>query len=80
MKYLVEKRIINNYLVEVEAKSPEEAVKAAYENDHDEGELTSENEDGDTFYPSAWRVFKPKEGWLHGDEVEFPRHSLKDLD
>lgn len=58
MKYRVQKRIINNYYVEVDANSPEEAIAKAADNDHGPGEPTSDDEDGDTFYPSEWRVYE----------------------
>ena len=83
MKYKVLKRIINNYLVEVEADSPENAIRKAEEGDHAPGELCSEYEDGDTFYPSDWRVFEPSPSPSYSSgEINFgiDRNSLRDLD
>jgi len=74
-KFTVEKRIINNYLVEVEAESSEEAIRKAANNDHGPGRATSENEDGETFYPSEWRV-KNGSGIVVGVRSEL----LTDLD
>lgn len=83
MKYLVEKRIINNYLVEVEADTPEQAIRQAEENDHGPGTHVSDNEDGDSFYPSEWRVYDPS-ARTNGNsgEINFgiDRMSLTDLD
>lgn len=82
-KYLIEKRIINNYLVEVEAESPEEAIRNAANGMHGPGEPTSENEDGDDFYPSDWRVFDPSvRDDENSGEINFGinRLSLEDLD
>lgn len=82
-KYLVEKRVINNYLVEVEANTPEEAIRRAADGLHGPGQQTSENEDGDDFYPSEWRVYNPKErGETGSGEINYgiDRSSLTDLD
>lgn len=54
--YYVIKRIINDYRVEVDANTPAEALRKAYENDHKTGRKTSDYNDGDTFYPSEWIV------------------------
>lgn len=82
-KYIVEKRIINNFLVEVEADSPEEAIRNAADGMHGEGTPTTENEDGDDFYPSEWRVFDPQ-ARCNGNTGEInlgiERLSLEDLD
>lgn len=59
MLYFVEKRMINNYLVQVDAGSVEEAIRKATNGAHEPGELVSDNEDGDNFYPSAWRAYTP---------------------
>lgn len=83
MKYLVEKRIINNFLVEVEADSPEEAIRNAADGMHGPGEPTSENEDGDDFYPSKWRVYDlAARNETTSGEINFgiDRLSLGDLD
>lgn len=74
-KFIVEKRIINNYRVKVYANTPEEAIRKAADNDHGPGVLTSENEDGDTFYPSEWRVKDAS-----GNMVEVLSEVLTDLD
>ena len=80
-KFIVEKRVINNYLVEVEANSPAEAIRNAAEGLHTEGELTSEHEDGDDFYPSDWRVYDPRQEGEDRVEIEdFDRAMLNDLD
>jgi len=57
MIYRVQKRIINNYYVEVDANSPEEAIIKAVNNDHGPGEPASDDEDGDNYKPSEWRVY-----------------------
>ena len=83
MLYLIEKRIINNYLVEVEASSPEEAIRNAAAGMHGPVETTSENEDGDDFYPSEWRVYDPAaRSNQNSGEINFgiDRESLIDLD
>lgn len=81
-KYIVEKRIINNFLVEVEADSPEEAIRNAAGGMHDPGVPTSENEDGDDFYPSEWRVYDPRARTNENSgELSFiDRASLAELD
>ena len=57
MKYQVLKRVVNNYRVEVEADSPEAAIRAACKNDHSPGELDSSEEDGENYRPHEWRVY-----------------------
>lgn len=80
-KYIVEKRIINNYLVEVEADSPEGAIRNAAAGMHGPGEPTSEHEDGDDFYPSDWRVYAtPQEGEDRVEIEDFDRSGLTELD
>ena len=59
MLYFIEKRMINNYLVQVDAGSVEEAIRKATNGEHEPGELFSDNEDGDTFHPSSWRAYAP---------------------
>ena len=57
--YLVEKRIINNYLVTVlDAPTPEAARLKAEQNCDEGGQLYSENEDGVCFEPTKWRVYE----------------------
>lgn len=80
-KFIVEKRVINNYLVEVEANSPAEAIRNAADGRHGPGEPTSENEDGDDFYPSDWRVYTARQEGEDRVEIEdFDRSTLNDLD
>ena len=61
MLYIVEKRMINNYLVQVDAGSVDEAIRKAANGEHEPGELFSDNEDGDTFCPSSWRAYQDGE-------------------
>jgi hypothetical protein len=56
MKMRVIKRIINDYEVVVDADNVEDAIMKSIDGDHEPGTLTSEYNDGDTFYPSAWTV------------------------
>ena len=83
-RYLVEKRIINNYLVAVEASTPEEAIRNAAEGMHKPGEPTSEHEDGDDFYPSEWRVYdlavRNDDNSGEIADCDIDRASLNDLD
>jgi hypothetical protein len=84
-RYSVEKRIINNYLVQVDANSPEEAILAAYNNNHEPGEISDDNESGDTFYPSEWRVYSTGTGSPGCEELPeinfgIDRVSLQKLD
>lgn len=79
-KFYVWKRIINDYRVTVEAETPEQAVVKAYENDHEDAELDSWFNDGDTFYPSEWPVVDAKafdESTGAPNPIEFDRAPLK---
>lgn len=58
-RYTVIKRIINDYAVEVEASSPEEARRKAQDNEHEPGELTSEYNDGEDYRPEKWLAYTP---------------------
>ena len=81
-RYVVIKRITNEYEVEVEADSPEEAVKKASAGDHGPGELTSYFSDGEDVTPSQWKVFENVGFGTVSDEkpLEFDREELRYLD
>jgi hypothetical protein len=75
-RFKVVKRIINDYLVEVEAETPAKAIEEAMANNHDPGDCTSEWNDGDTFYPSSWIVMGEDDKAVES----FDRSGLTDYD
>ena len=80
MQYIVEKRILNNYLVKVEANTPEEAVRKAEANDHQPSELYSGHDDGVPFDPSTWSVYNGNACVDTVKEISVNRAELADLD
>jgi hypothetical protein len=55
--YYVIKRVINDYRVSVPtALDAKDALRRAINNEHDEGVLINDYNDGDTFCPSEWIV------------------------
>lgn len=79
--YHVVKRMTNDYVVEVMATTPEDAIREAYNNQHEPGELTSNWNDGEFVTPSEWIVCAGQYD-AEGQFIELPveRESLGDLD
>lgn len=76
-RFIVIKRIINDYEVVIEAKDAANAIEQAAANNHEPGDLTSEFNDGDTFYPSSWLVLESEQ---RKEITDIKRESLTRLD